>query len=178
MTIITVSEPFSIELSGDVHPPHWMFELELCALLFHRGETAPSAFTGTRCPTTITGVTAEKRQGKYSTIGVDVMRIDLAYTRLIIAAHPEEVTPATCRRDGKVAINPTLRHLTYSARGALGFGQSASFIDEDAVLGARLLTLERTEEGWRLDDDQLPASYSELANFAKAYDVELNPYGA
>jgi len=177
MNRIGVSEAFSVELSGDVHSPHWTFELELCALLFREDELKPFTFTGTHCPTAIAGVTAERRQGKYAAIGIEPKDIDLAYTRLIIAAHSEEVTPETSRRNGRVTINPTLRSLTYSTRGALNFGCTARFLDEDAVLGAELLTLTRADaQVWHLDDEQQPASYPLLAQLLKKFGVELAPY--
>lgn len=179
MAYIDVSEAFSIELSGDVHPPHWTFELELCALLFRKGEPRPFAFTGTHCPTAIAGVTADKRHGKYAAIGVEPMSIDPAYTSLVIAAHSEEITPETSRQNGRVAINPTLRGLTYSTRGALNFGHKATFLDEDAVLGVELLTLTRAgAQAWRVDEAQRPVSLPALPEFVRAFGVELTPYEA
>ena len=59
----------------------------------------------------------------------------------------------------------------------LGFGLSATFIDEDSVYGAQLLVLTRTEQGWRLDDTRQPTPYPALTEIAWESGVELTPFG-
>jgi len=148
VTEIIVSGTFSAELYGEVHAPYGEFELELCAALFGEGEPTPFAFTtSSLSPSAVSCITFRERQGKYITADITPSRIDDACAQLIIAAHSATIDDVQRRARG--TINPTLKHLTMSAR-ELGFGLSATFIDEDSVYGAQLLVLTRTEQGWRL----------------------------
>jgi hypothetical protein len=179
MSVIQVSGPFSVELYGEVHPPHGTCMLELCALLFGDDTPVPFAFTSTSASdhSRITGLVTQDRCGEYATIEIDVAKLNVACTRLVIATHVEELDKALRRRTGAMAINPTLKRFTYSAR-TLGFGHSASFMDEDCVYGVHLLTLVKRENGWSLDE-QSPTTFPELVEFAWDYGgIELNPWPA
>jgi hypothetical protein len=180
MAASIVSKPFSITLSGSVHLPYEIFDLDLCALLFSSDETTSPTFTGTvqYRPNVVGGIAVEERQGSRSTMRIDVAKVDSTYTRLVIAAHAEEAEgPCRCSDDDSATTNPTLESLSYSIR-ALEFGHSASFIKEAAILGVKLLTLERTQQGWQLDDSQRPADYPQLVTFARENRIELAPWGS
>jgi len=179
MSVIQVSDPFSIELYGKAHPPHGECMLEVCALLFGDDTSVPFAFTSTSASdhSRIAGLSTQDRCGEYATIRIDVAKLNVACTRLVIATHVEELDKALRRRTGAMAINPTLKGFTYSAR-ALGFGHTASFMDEDCVYGAHLLTLAKSEKGWTLDE-QPPTPFAQLVEFAWDYGgIELNPWPA
>lgn len=180
MPVIPVTEPFKVELYGEAHPPYGESVLELCALLFGGDTPVPFAFKSTseRDYSAINGVEAHDRIGEYVSISIDVATLSSACTHLVIAAHVQELNMNSQYRGAAMAINPTFKRLTHSVR-ALGFGDSASFMDEDAVYGVQLFTLDKTEEGWSLDDDQRPTPFSELVELAWEYGgIELTPWPA
>jgi len=180
MSVIPVTKPFSVELYGEAHPPYGTSMLELCALLFGGDTPAPFAFTSTSESdhSVVAGVVTRERCGEYASIDIDVAKINSACTRLLVATHVEELNASNRYRGAAMAINPTLKRFTYSVR-ALEFGNSAAFMDEDSVYGAELFTLNKTNKGWSLDDDQRPEPYPELVKLAWEYGgIELNPWPA
>lgn len=184
MSAIPVTAPFRAELYGEAHAPygedHAPFRkltLELCALLFGGDTPAPFAFTSTdkREHSEVRGVVTHERDGEYASISIDVTQLSTVCTRLIVATHVEELDASGQSRAAPSAINPTLKRFTYSVR-ELGFGYSATFMDEDSVYGAQLFALTRTETGWSLDE-RPPVIFPELVKLAWQYGgLELNPW--
>ena len=179
MSAILVDKPFTVELHGEAHPPHGDVTLELCALLYGGDTPAPFAFTSTsECEhSVVSGVETRERCGEYASLHVDPAKLSTVCTRLLIATHVDELNTHQQHLGASRAINPTIKHLTYSVR-ALGFGHSATYIDEDVIYGARLLTLVKKAEGtWELDDSQRPEHFPELVDLAWEYGaLDLNPW--
>jgi hypothetical protein len=179
MSDLQVNKPFTLELYGEVHPPHADVTLELCALLYGGDTPAPFAFTSTsECERSmVSGVETRERCGEYASLHIDPAKLSTACTRLLIAVHVDELSIDQRYQGASRAINPTIKRLTYSVR-ALGFGNSAAFVDEDVIYGARLLTLIKKAEGeWNLDDSQRPEAFPELVDLAWEYGaLELNPW--
>lgn len=181
MSSLRVDKPFTVELYGEAHPPHGEATLELCALLYGGDTPAPFAFTSTsECEhSVVRGVETRERSGEYASLNIDVTKLSTACTRLLIATHVNELSTEQQYQGAKMAINPTIKHLTYSVR-ALGFGHSATYIDEDVTYGAWLLTLvKKADDTWELDDSQRPEPFPELVDLAWEHGaLNLNPWPA
>ena len=179
MSDLRVDRPFTVELYGEVYPPHSKATLELCALLYGGDTPAPFAFTSTsECEhSVVSGVETCERDGEYSSLKIDVTKLSTVCTRLLVAVHVDELNTDQRYQGAKMAINPTIKRLTYSVR-ALGFGNSAAYIDEDVIYGARLLTLvKKAEDTWELDDSRRPEPFPELVDLAWEHGaLELNPW--
>lgn len=175
------AQPFQVELyDGEVHPPHGESTIELCALLYGGDTPAPFVFTSTsqRDHSMVRGIVTHEHKGGYVSIDVRVTDINVACTRLVVAAHVEELSPHNQHRTAAMAINPTLKRFTYSVR-ALGFGHTGAFMDEDSVCGAELFAITKnTEGGWTLDEHR-PTTFPELVKIAWEHGgIMLNPWPA